>query len=146
MEKILKFINKLPVKVREICYLIYLLIQLLSMIKTFFNPNKTNRVAPQFDGTHIPVETENGIVHKFMTDDEISKRYAHDNALELDPAYLASKGVEPRSFSGSVISPLDAHDRIVSNAFDSIFSVQSTETSSQTPTETSNETSSETSN
>lgn len=129
MEKIFKIINKLPLKLREICYLIYLLIQLLSMIKTFFNPHKS-KVAPQFNGTNIPVETPDGIVHKYMSDDEIRERYSHDNVMELDPAYLASKGVEPMTFSGSVISPLDAHDTIVANAASAIDSLRSSDSSS----------------
>lgn len=143
MEKIIKFINNLPTKVREICYLIYLLIQLLSMIKTFFNPNKKLKVPSQYSGTDYPVETPNGIVYQHMSDEEVSKRYSHDNALELDPAYLASKGIEPRAFSGSVISPLDAHDKIVSNALDSISNFSSLKSSSsdsksETSTETTN--------
>lgn len=124
MEKILSFINRLPLRLREICYFIYLLIQLLGMIKTFFNPNKS-KIAPQFDGTNIPVETSDGIVTKFMTDDEIRTRYAYDNAMELDPAYLASKGVEPVKFGGSVISPLDAHESIVDSALSALSSIQS---------------------
>lgn len=115
MEKIIKFISNLPKTIREICYLIYLLTKLLSMVKVFFNPNK-DRIPPQFDGTDIPQSTPDGIVHKYMTDEEIRSRYSHDNALELDAPYLMSKGVEPPKFSGSVISPLDAHDAIIASA------------------------------
>lgn len=116
---LLKHVTKLPEIVREVIYLIYLIFYFLKSMKVFFNPHKERFVTPE-QTTAIPRETENGIVHEYMTDDEIREKHAHDNAMELDPAYLVSKGVEPRTFSGAVMSPLDAHDRIVNSADEAV--------------------------
>lgn len=124
-----KVINKLPEIVREILYLFYLIFKSLNVMKVFFNPHKKPFVAEPRT-TDIPVETDNGIVHKAMSDDEIAERHAHDNALELDPAYLASKGVEPKMFGGSVLSAMDAHDGVVDAMDDFLASMPSSASAS----------------
>lgn len=111
-------ITKLPIFIRELLYFIYLLKYLLSMIKTFFVP-KREKFSPAPQRTNIPRFTDEGVVFDSLSDAEIAEKYAGDDALKEDAAYLISKGVEPRKFSGSVISPLDAVDRL-SNAISDI--------------------------
>lgn len=108
-----KLIRSLPECVRNVLYVIYLLTQFFKLMKVFFIPKSTqvdSDVEPR--STDVPVATPDGIVHKSMSDQEIIDRTAFDNAMKLDPAYLVAHGIEPKTFSGSVISPLDAIDRI----------------------------------
>lgn len=119
---VFKLIRSLPECVRNVLYVIYLLTQFFKLMKVFFIPKSTqvdSDVEPR--STDVPVETPDGIVHKSMTDQEIIDRYAFDDAMKLDPAYLVEHGIDPKMFSGSVISPLDAIDRIS----DSVHSIPS---------------------
>lgn len=128
MKKILKFIKLLPSNFREIFYLIYLLFKLLSLMKVFFNPNHVRK--PQSNEmTFVPTITNDGVVHVPYTDDDLSSKLNGLRALDEDPAFLASKGVEPRSFGGSVISPLDAIDNAI-DSFKSAYSVVQSQNSS----------------
>lgn len=118
--KVFKLIRSLPECVRNVLYVIYLLTQFFKLMKVFFIPKSTqvdSDVEPR--STDVPVETPDGIVHKSMTDQEIIERTAFEDAMKLDPAYLVAHGIEPKTFSGSVISPLDAIDRL-SDSIDSI--------------------------
>lgn len=85
------------------------------MRKVFFNPAKNGHVAPRF--TPIPVETDNGIVHAFLSNEEISSQIGVSDCMEFDPAFLASKGISPIGFSGSIFSPLDAVTQLSDNVY-----------------------------
>lgn len=85
------------------------------MRKVFFNPKKNGSVP--FRMTPVPVETDNGIVHTFVSNDELSKQVGISDCMLLDPAFLVSKGVNPIGFSGSVISPLDAVHTLTNNVY-----------------------------
>lgn len=106
----------------------------MSIIRVFFNPRRGERFVQQRKSTPIPVETSDGIVHRSYTDEELFEKYGGRDALTYDPAFLASKGIEPIVASASLVSPLDAHDAIVS----SMDSIQLPESSSELSPESSN--------
>lgn len=100
---------------RVCLYFIYLIFYVINLLmKVFFNPKRVRNIPSM--STPVPRESDNGIVFDVLSDNEIFERNSIPDALHEDAAFLASKGVEPRSFSGSVISPLDAVDAIMSNS------------------------------
>lgn len=109
---VLKFVQSLPETVRCIIYVIYLLTYFLKSMKTFFIP-KRSRFKPDEQLTSIPRETPDGIVHEVLSESDIHSRYSADDAMAFDPANLINNGIEPSVFGGSVISPLDANERLV---------------------------------
>lgn len=121
ISKLLKFVQSLPEAVRCVLYVIYLLTFFLKSMKTFFVPNR-KRFVPEERTTAIPRETPDGIVHDHMTDHDIHDRFSADNAMEFDPAYLASHGIEPKTFGGSIVSPLDATESLI-ESFDDTLSI-----------------------
>lgn len=110
--KVLKFVQSLPETVRCIIYVIYLLTYFLKAMKTFFIP-KRSRFKPEEQLTSIPRETPDGIVHEVMSESDIHERFSADDAMAFDPANLVNNGIEPSVFGGSIISPLDANERLV---------------------------------
>lgn len=126
ISKLLKFVQSLPEAVRCVLYVIYLLTYFLKSMKTFFVPNR-KRFVPDERTTAIPRETPDGIVHDHMTDQDIHDRFSADNAMEFDPAYLASHGIEPKTFGGSIVSPLDATESLIESFDDSISIMPKTE-------------------
>lgn len=125
ISKLLKFVQSLPETVRCILYVIYLLTYFLKSMKTFFIP-KRNRFVPEERTTAIPRETPDGIVFEHMTDQDIHNRFSADNAMEFDPVSLASHGIDPKKFGGSIVSPLDATESLIESFDDSISSMPNT--------------------
>lgn len=125
---LLKFIRSLPETVRSVLYVVYLLIYFIKSMKTFFVP-KRPRFVPEDQLTSFPRETPDGIVHEVMSDSDVINRFSAPDALSFDPANLVNNGIEPQSFGGSVVSPLDAVDRLV-ESFESIDTSLITDSSS----------------
>lgn len=120
ISKLLKFVQSLPEAVRCVLYVIYLLTYFLKSMKTFFVP-KREKFVPADQLTSIPRETPSGIIHEIVSDKDILDRYSSPNAIDFDPVNLASNGITPPSFIGSVVSPLDATERLV-DSFDESYS------------------------
>lgn len=108
--KILRFISSLPEILRVISYIIYLFYQILINMKVFFNPHKG--FTPKSRTTDVPRETEDGVVFDSLSNSELFNRYSKREATTYDPAFLASNGIEPVKFSGSVVSPLDGYEQL----------------------------------
>lgn len=137
ISKLLKFVQSLPEVVRSVLYFIYLLTYLLKTMKTFFIP-KRKAFVPEDQLTSIPRDTPEGIVHDVLSDQDIIDRYSANNALDFDPANLASKGIDPKAFGGSVLAPLDSIDRVISSFNDvdpSLYSSKSSSSSESSSSE-----------